>query len=181
MENTPISTKYRHVKAQVNQETNERHWAPPLPLLLLALPALSCSSRSPCPSAETHTHTHTNQRANPPGERGELVAEDFGSYSCLRPKSCKSRGRRYRETETDRLEREIGCKKEERTRDLLVLTGSIDREFLEREREREGTAKNWQTGPWRVASMFDWGLIVWVEFAWIPCFWWSGRLSRGKS
>jgi hypothetical protein len=40
------------------------------------------------------------------------------------------------------LEREIGCKKEERTRDLLVLTGSIDREFLEREREREGTAKN---------------------------------------
>jgi hypothetical protein len=151
-------------RESTSQPRDERTaWAPPLLLLLLDLPALSCSERE--------THTHTNQRANPPGERGELVGEDFVSYSCLRPKSCKSRGRRYRETETDGLEREIGCKKEERTRDSLVLTGSIDREFLEREREREGTAKNRKTGPWRVASMFDWGLIVWVEFAWIPCFW----------
>ncbi len=40
------------------------------------------------------------------------------------------------------MEREIGSKKKERIRNSLVLTGSIDREFLEREREREGTAKN---------------------------------------
>jgi hypothetical protein len=39
------------------------------------------------------------------------------------------------------LEREIGSKKKERTRNSLVLTGSIDREFLERERERPRTEK----------------------------------------
>jgi len=39
--------------------------------MLLAL------SLSVCTERERHTHTHTNQRSNPPGERGELVGEDF--------------------------------------------------------------------------------------------------------
>jgi hypothetical protein len=51
------------------------------------------------------------------------------------------------------LEREIGCKTEERTRDSLVLTGSIDREFLGREREKEGTAKEVKNGT--LESSFD--------------------------
>jgi hypothetical protein len=142
LENTPISTKYRHVKTQVNQETNERHWAPPLLLLLLALPALSCSSLSPCPSAErdTHRHTHTNQRANPPGERGELVGENFVSYSCLRPKSCKSRGRRYREIRRDR-DRWFGERdwlQEERKNKKLACVNWIDRSRVFGKREGKG-------------------------------------------
>jgi hypothetical protein len=127
---------------------------------------LSCSERE--------THTHTNQRANPPGERGELVGEDFVSYSCLRPKSCKSRGRRYREIQRDRDKwfGERDWLQEGRKNKRLACVNWIDRSRVFGKREgKEGTAKNRKTGPWRVASMFDWGLIVWVEFAWIPCFW----------
>jgi hypothetical protein len=127
-------TKYRHVKAQVNQETNERHWAPPLLLLLLALPALSCSER------DTHTLTHANQRANPPGERGELVGEDFVSYSCLRSKSCKSRGRRYREIQRDR-DRWFGERdwlQEGRKNKRLACVNWIDRSRVFGKREGKG-------------------------------------------
>jgi hypothetical protein len=89
---------------------------------------------------ERHTHAHTNQRANPPGERGELVGEDFVSYSCLRPKSCKSRGRRYREIGRDR-DRWFGERdwlQEERKNKKLACVNWIDRSRVFGKREGKG-------------------------------------------
>jgi hypothetical protein len=103
-------------------------------VMLLAL------SLSVCTERDTHRHTHTNQRANPPGERGELVGENFVSYSCLRPKSCKSRGRRYREIRRDR-DRWFGERdwlQEERKNKKLACVNWIDRSRVFGKREGKG-------------------------------------------
>jgi len=109
-------------------------------VMLLAL------SLSVCRERERHTHTHTHKPESKPSRRtGRTCRRRF--WKLFLPETQivqvkRKKIQRDTERETDGLKREIGCKKEERTRDLIVLTGSIDREFLEREREREGAAKN---------------------------------------
>ncbi len=97
-------------------------------------------SLSVCRETHTHTHIHTNQRANPPGERGEHVGEDFVSYSCLRPKSCKSRGKRYREIQRDR-DRWFGERdwlQDGRKNKRLACVNWIDRSRVFGKREGKG-------------------------------------------